>query len=98
MARRPTPPKPETPAQRNARIFREAAASGEPVFVIRAKDILAVDALLAYGELYGHLGVAGQDPAFVVALAELEADMRQWRNAHMAQLKVPDVRPVGDVS
>jgi len=78
----------ETPTERNRRIFEEATGSGEPVFVIRAKDILGPAAILAYASLADDTAT----PEFMEALHDLEGEFHAWRAANPDEIKVPDLR------
>lgn len=78
----------ETPAERNRRIFEEATAAGEPVFVIRAKDKWSVEAIYAYDRLVED--DVGSE--FRAAIDDLVDDFARWRVDHVDQIKAPDVR------
>jgi hypothetical protein len=59
------------------------------VFVVRAKDKWAVEAIYAYDRLV-------QDDVtqeFREAIDDLVDDFCRWRTDHADQVKVPDVRP-----
>jgi hypothetical protein len=83
----------ETPTERNRRIFEDATAAGEPVFVLRAKDTYAPYAI----EQYGGLVAAGEgdrfDPAFGEALDAAVSRFHEWRRANPDSVKAPDLRP-----
>jgi hypothetical protein len=90
----------ETPAQRNRRIFEEATAAGEPVFVVRAKDFHGPEAIVAYGRIVqaNHgLPLEAVDLERVEemqqALWSLFLDFAGWQASHRGQVKRPDVRP-----
>lgn len=78
----------ETPTERNRRIFEEATARGEPVFVVRAKDFLGIGAIVAYANLAdGHA-----TPEFMAALNDLTREFHAWRQEHESELSLPDLR------
>jgi tryptophan 2,3-dioxygenase len=77
----------ESPTERNARIFKEATEAGEPVFVIRAKDLTAIDAIRAYTQL-----AEKSTYEFLTALVELEDEFIEWRDNNPDKLKYPDLR------
>lgn len=77
----------ETPTERNRRIYLDATAAGEPVFVIRAKDRHAPSAILAYAVIASDSG-----DAFCDALDELVAEVEAWQAANPEQVKAPDLR------
>lgn len=78
----------ETPTERNRRIFEEATARGEPVFVVRAQDVQSVAAI----QCYRGLSVTNVDPDFVQALDDLAAEFQHWQRLHPSQMKLPDLR------
>ena len=78
----------ETPTERNRRIYEEATAQDEPVFVIRAKDLTSISAIMLYRELHA----MNTSPGFNDALTDLIGDFREWQQAHTDQMKVPDLR------
>jgi hypothetical protein len=78
----------ESPTERNARIFHGATAAGEPVFVIRAKDDVALQAIGAY---MAYAIAHGVDLAFIEACDALVADFEQWRREHPDLCKTPDI-------
>jgi hypothetical protein len=65
---------------------QEAGADPMPVFVIQAKDELAVSAVSAYRRLCEARGLDGQ--AVQVQLAA--AEMTGWRERHPDAVKIPD--------
>lgn len=79
---------PETPTERNRRIFEEATARGEPVFVVRAQDIQSVPTILVYREMSS----ANVDHSFVEALDDLAAEFTAWQRTNAAAMKLPDLR------
>lgn len=79
---------PETPTERNARIFHEATARSEPVFVIRAQDRYAVLAIQAYADLLDN-----PDPQMIDALAARSLEVVAWQEANPTLIKYPDLRP-----
>lgn len=58
----------------------------EPVFLIRAQDYVAPDAVRAWAELASNAGAS--DDIVTAALAQAEA-MEQWHNEHGAH--IPDL-------
>jgi hypothetical protein len=58
----------------------------EPVFVIRAQDAYALDAVAAYRRLVD--GVVGAD--MILDLDRHAAAIMVWRQAHPDRIKVPD--------
>jgi hypothetical protein len=82
----------ETPTERNDRIYREARAAGEPVFVLRAKDRLALDTI----DAYGHTALTeGATDDFMDALLDVEREFATWRADNPDAMKLPDVRDGG---
>lgn len=57
-----------------------------PVFVIKAKDRLAVAAVRYYGELCVEAGLTGQSREVAKALAEIVS----WRSRHRDLIQMPD--------
>lgn len=65
----------------------EKVRNDEPVFLIRAQDHLAVEALILYTNLAKG---AGCDKAFLDDLSRLREDFRQFRSDHPDLMKRPD--------
>lgn len=61
-----------------------------PVFVIKAKDALAVDAIEAYRRDCIRHGLTEQAQEVNLALEEIKA----WRRAHPDEVKLPDHKHV----
>lgn len=69
-------------------IFDACETTGEPVFILRAKDIFAPQMVMRYLEQVELFGPTNGDFA-----AEIHAHaiaMREWQTSHMAQVKYPD--------
>lgn len=77
---------PETPGERNRRIFDEATAAGEPVFVVRGQDAAAVGVI-------GYYATRTRDPAMAEALDEVLSEFIAWQDANPGRVKRADVRP-----
>lgn len=59
----------------------------EPVFIIRAQDILAQEAVFEYGALAAERGASEE---FVESVRRRESEIRDWQQAHPDSVKVPD--------
>lgn len=57
------------------------AASDEPVFVLRAKDLCSADTVMFWAQLAENLGA--HDPAKIAEARALADQMREWRTDHM---------------
>jgi len=71
-----------------AKIIREASDTGEPVFVLRAKDIFSVMAVTEYArlvELYGPM-----DHEFDEAIHNQLNAMKEWQREHAMEVRYPD--------
>lgn len=60
---------------------------GEPVFVLRAKDMAAVRALSAYRDACEE---EGSPRAHVEGVNEVIRTFREWRVDHWSDVKIPD--------
>jgi hypothetical protein len=61
--------------------------SDEPVFIIRAQDACAVDAVLRYR---GAAEDKGASEELLYAVEEAAGAISEWQEAHPDQVKVPD--------
>jgi len=71
-----------------AKIIKECSASGEPVFVLRAKDIFSVMAVTEYArivELYGPL-----DQELAMGVHDQLEKMKNWQRTHVGEVRYPD--------
>lgn len=59
----------------------------EPIFIIRAKDKVAVDAIQTYGVLAFAVGASQE---FVDGVNTCAAQFQVWQNEHTDIVKVPD--------
>lgn len=60
---------------------------GEPVFILRARDMAAVPMLESYGRKCARLGAG---PAHLESLRLVIARFREWQSANPTLVKVPD--------
>lgn len=67
--------------------YTRRIGADEPVFLIRAKDLVGPDALNHYASLAETQGAA---PALVASVNAHAARMRAWQREHVNEVKVPD--------
>jgi hypothetical protein len=73
---------------RDQKIIAECEETGEPYFVFRAKDILALFPLKEYErvvELYGP-----DDHEFAESVATRIAEFKTWQHGNVSKVKYPD--------
>ena len=73
---------------RSANIALECMDSGEPFFVLRAKDIFAVMGVNNYSKLVDEYGPL--DVEFHAAVMDVAQEMREWQMANPERVKYPD--------
>lgn len=61
--------------------------SSEPVFVIRAQDVTAVPAILAYADIAHEAGAGAE---FVEQVKLSAEEIRAWQEKYPERTKVPD--------
>jgi hypothetical protein len=59
----------------------------EPCIVLRGQDVFAVDAAEHYRTLVSRFH---PDPSFVSSISQAVENMRRWRVANSASVKIPD--------
>lgn len=70
------------------KIIAEADETGEPVFVLRAKDIFSVMLVTQYAETIEKYGP--QDHEFGEAIHDQLNHMRNWQQANPSRVRYPD--------
>lgn len=70
------------------RIIQQANETDEPIFVLRAKDLLSVLALQAYIDFLEKYE-ANDAPILVEAVDRLN-EFREWQKANPGKVKLPD--------
>lgn len=70
------------------KILKECSDSGEPVFVIRAKDIFSNFVLREYEKLVQEY--APDDHHFVDEIEMLRIQFKDWQRDHTEELHFPD--------
>lgn len=75
---------------RDQRIVRECEESGEPFFVLRAKDRLAPAGVAAYGDV---AEANDCDEDFLGRVNDRVAEFQAWQEANPGRVKTPDLRP-----
>ena len=70
------------------RVVKTCAESGEPCFVIRAQDILAIPAISEYLNFSERWGIA--DNEWMVRLMDKLTEFRIWQSANRDLLHFPD--------
>ena len=78
----------EQERSRSEIIAIECVESGEPFFVLRAKDMFSVMAVNNYSKLVDEYGPL--DTEFHVAVLDIAQEMREWQMAHQDRVKYPD--------
>lgn len=73
-----------------ARVVATLLPSEMPVFVIKAKDALALEAVEAYRELCTKYGLHGQASEVQLAINEIEL----WQQDHGDEMRLPDHKHV----
>lgn len=68
-------------------IHVEKIPDDEPIFIIRAQDAAAIDALINYGRV---AEVAGATIEFVTGVNQVINDFESWRGRHADRVKTPD--------
>lgn len=76
------------PPSKSVRIAHECYGTGEPFFVLRAKDIFSVMAVRKYAELVESYGPIDYD--FQEQLEEQVQRLRDWQVEHPHDVKYPD--------
>lgn len=74
---------------RDMRIMEECIATGEPVFVFRAKDVLSTDTLQCYLNLAEDNGC---ETEFLEAVDARIGHFKAWQEQHPDITKTPDLR------
>jgi len=69
------------------KILRETSESGEPVFLLRAKDALALKVINAYIGM--SLG-AGCKMEFIDEIIKIAKDFEDWRISNTDKIRIPD--------
>lgn len=70
-----------------AKIVREASETGEPVFVLRSKDLLSVLGVLSYLELVERFV---SDPEMQESIHNQLEAMKEWQRDHAGEVRLPD--------
>lgn len=68
-------------------IIEKAFANNEPVFVIRAKDIHAMDALALYAQ---QVKLGGSPKSYGEDISRIVGEFAVWRLQHSDQVRYPD--------
>ena len=71
-----------------ARMVDEAGFEGEPVFVIRAKDLLSVPVITEYIDMMRRFGSA--DPVFEEDMRNIRAEFIAWQKDNPERVRYPD--------
>lgn len=79
---------PVTGESKGERIVRQCVASGEPFFVLRAKDLLSVGPLKAYRDAVDEY--EGDDPSMVIGVTEQLEAFKRWQRANPDKIRLPD--------
>jgi hypothetical protein len=62
-------------------------SADEPVFIVRAQDVTAVNTVLYWIHEATRVGVKSEK---IAAASKVAADMLQWQRANMGRVKIPD--------
>ena len=77
-----------------AKVYLEKIPEDEPVFVLRAQDVYAPSAIIAWSALVGAPvnGKPAADESIIksVTARQLAEEMRQWQEKHYLKTKIPD--------
>lgn len=76
------------PENKGHRIVADCSRSGEPFFVLRAKDLLSVPAIKQY--LNSLSDYEGDDPTHVMQVAEILQQFKTWQRANADKVRLPD--------
>jgi hypothetical protein len=71
-----------------AKILAECVTTGEPVFVLRGKDIFTPMGIGAYLRLIEEYGP--NDLEMQRSLVELMGEVKEWQKANIAEVRYPD--------
>lgn len=71
-----------------AKIIKEVAESGEPIFILRAKDIFSIQAVGHYIDLLEKYGPEAHDMA--IGASEQNQVMRSWQRDNVSMVRYPD--------
>lgn len=69
------------------KIIEECMETGEPIFVLRAKDLLSVLAVAEYRDL---LDKYWADPQMQEGVGAAFETMRGWQKDHPGEVRLPD--------
>lgn len=70
------------------KIISEVAETGEPIFILRAKDIFSIQAVTRYINLLEEYGPEAEK--IVWGASEQHAIMKAWQRDHIEQVRYPD--------
>lgn len=70
------------------KIVAECEASGEPYFVLRAKDVFSLEALIHYLELFVRRGP--DDESYSDAITSCASEFVHWRDHNPEKVRYPD--------
>jgi len=73
---------------KDSRILESTSATGEPIFIFRAKDIFSVMVLSFYAEIIEKYGP--DDTEFHRDVVDALAGFKEWQRTHVAQVRYPD--------
>lgn len=69
------------------KIIEECEQTGEPIFVLRSKDLLSVLAVIEYRDL---LDKYWADPAMMEGVGSALDQMREWQKNNPGLVRLPD--------
>lgn len=73
---------------KDAKIIQECAASGEPIFVFRAKDLFSVMVIREYQKLIEEYG---PDDGHMITDIEVRlSEFKSWQRENVTQVRYPD--------
>ncbi len=78
----------------DAMLYLDKVPADEPVFILRAQDVYAPSAIIAWSALVGAPvnGKPASDASLIKAVAarQLAEEMRAWQEKHYLKAKIPD--------
>lgn len=73
---------------KDAKIIMETRDSGEPIFVLRAKDIFSVLVIREYAKLIAEYGP--DETQFLDDIEQRLVEFKKWQREHVGLVRYPD--------
>jgi hypothetical protein len=69
-------------------ILEQCAETGEPIFIFRARDVFALNAIFAYQDVIERYGPRNLD--FQRQIVDAVAMFKDWQREHANEVRFPD--------